>query len=178
MNPDDPQTPPPSYTPPPNYPPPPQGPPPAYGAPPQGVPNYAPPQGAPPNYAYAPPPVAPVAGSSGIPQGGAILIAYLLGWIGALVMLAIEKNNQFVRFNALQSFILSIGATVVFVGLGFFDFYLPFGVALAFGCVRSLIGLAYVVGIIVVAIQAANGKMIRLPVVAEQADRLMPTFLR
>lgn len=174
MNPNDPQMPPPSspppgYGPPPNYAPPPQSPPPGYGNPP----------GAPPNYAYIPPPAgAPVAGSSGIPQGGAILIAYLLGWIGALVMLAIEKNNQFVRFNALQSFILSIAAFVVFFGLSFFDAFLPDVLALAFGCVRGLVGLAYFVGIIVVAIQAANGKMIRLPIIAEQADKLMPTFLR
>jgi uncharacterized membrane protein len=38
----------------------------------------------------------------------AILIAYLFGWIGGLIIWLIEKENKFVKWNALQALILGI----------------------------------------------------------------------
>jgi uncharacterized membrane protein len=46
--------------------------------------------------------------STGMDPKVAVLLAYLFGWIGGLVFWLIEKENKFVKWNALQSLILGI----------------------------------------------------------------------
>jgi uncharacterized membrane protein len=41
------------------------------------------------------------------------LIAYAAGWVSGLVLLLLEKENQFVRFHALQSLVTFLGLTIV-----------------------------------------------------------------
>ena len=41
--------------------------------------------------------------NSGLPQNVAALLCYLLGWISGLAFILTEKENEFVRFHALQS---------------------------------------------------------------------------
>src|SRR5436190_543169 len=72
------------------------------GQPPHGQPPYGQPYGAPP-------------ATSGLTPTAAIWIAYLLHWVGSLVVLGMEKNNQNVRFHAMQSFIMSIFFLVAYI---------------------------------------------------------------
>lgn len=42
------------------------------------------------------------------------VFTYIFGWASGIVFLFIEKDNQYVRFHALQSIVFSLGATAVY----------------------------------------------------------------
>jgi hypothetical protein len=48
----------------------------------------------------------PAKASTGLEPNVAGLLCYLVGWITGLVFILIEKENQFVRFHAMQSIII------------------------------------------------------------------------
>jgi uncharacterized membrane protein len=76
-------------------------------------------------------PAAPAAaGTSGIEENVAGLLAYILGWITGLIFFLIDKR-PFVRFHAAQSIALSIAIFVVY-----------FALALGFGLLR-MIGIGF-----------------------------------
>src|SRR4030042_2583146 len=55
--------------------------------------------------------------STGMEPKIAVLIAYLFSFIGGLIIWLIEKENKFVKWNALQAMILGIvevGSVIVF----------------------------------------------------------------
>ena len=51
------------------------------------------------------------------------LLCYVLGWITGLIFLIIEKENQFVRFHAVQSIVVFGAYTVVAIILGIYTLY-------------------------------------------------------
>lgn len=57
--------------------------------------------------------------STGLTPNVAGALAYLLGPITGILLLVVEKENQFVRFHAMQSTVLSIAWIIVSVGLSF-----------------------------------------------------------
>ncbi len=58
--------------------------------------------------------------STGLTPNVAGALAYLLGPITGILFLVVEKENQFVRFHAMQSTVLSIAWIIVSFGLRFF----------------------------------------------------------
>ncbi len=141
-----------------------------YGQPPQQQYGQQPPQqqyGPPPGYQQ---PYGQPTSSSSLQPNIASLLAYLFGWIGGLVFLVIEKNNQEVRFNALQSLIISGSYTVLTIVLGI----LPRGI----GILSSLLSLVYLGYVIYMMISAYQGKHIKLPVAGDFAERNAMTFMR
>ncbi|MDP3011744.1 MAG: hypothetical protein Q8N27_03415, partial [Candidatus Hydromicrobium sp.] len=46
--------------------------------------------------------------STGMEPKIAVLLAYLFSWLGGLIIWLMEKENKFVKWNALQSLILGI----------------------------------------------------------------------
>jgi uncharacterized membrane protein len=90
------------------------------------------------------------------------LLCYLLGWITGLIFLIIENKNQFVRFHALQS-ILTFGAiTVVEIVL----VWIPGGWIIGY----IIWALAFVLWVVLM-YEAYQGKMFKLPVVGDIAER-------
>jgi uncharacterized membrane protein len=81
--------------------------------------------------------------STGMDPKVAVLLAYLFSWVGGLVFWLIEKENKFVKWNALQALILGIievGSLIIislllgmipFIGWFFFSWlgWLIFGIA-------------------------------------------------
>ncbi len=167
------------YPPQPGYPPPPQPsyqqPPPQAGYPPP-QPGYPPPGQ--PQYAYTPP---PTAAGSGMSPGLAVVLAYLIGIIGPIVVLAVEKQNKFVRFHALQALLSQAAIIALSIALSFVSFFvaaITHGLGfILFSCLYPLVYLGVGVYFLVVMIQAATGKTMRVPVIADYADRLLPTFM-
>jgi uncharacterized membrane protein len=47
-----------------------------------------------------------------LPQNTAAALTYVLGWLTGLVFILVEKNNQFVRFHAMQSLMFFAFLTV------------------------------------------------------------------
>ena len=101
------------------------------------------------------------AGGSGLEPNIAAFLAYLLGPIGGLVFLLIEKNNKFVKFAGAQSLVLGIAAIAVWIvlsilavftlGLGFFLY--------------PIFSILYLVLSIVLMVKAYQNKEWELPVI-------------
>lgn len=124
---------------------------------------------------------------SGLDENVAGALSYLLGLITGAVFLVVEKENDFVRFHAAQSIVLSVVVFGVYIVLSVLGALLPLlfigdafisgGViaallSLVFGLVGLVFSLAVFVLWILLMFRAYQGKQMRLPVVAGFADRL------
>jgi uncharacterized membrane protein len=93
----------------------------------------------------------------------ALCYAPFIGWIVAVLMLVVEKNSD-VKWNAMQSLLLSLVLFVV--GL-----ILPMTIILIF-----LVPIFWVVGLIlnlILALKAYQGNALKLPVLSGWADKLI-----
>jgi uncharacterized membrane protein len=91
-------------------------------------------------------------------------LAYVLGWITGVALLLIERDNQFVRFHALQSSIV-FGALCVlwFVGLS-----IPLlGWILSFIIIPPVSALIW----LWMLYQAYNGNRFKLPIAGDIAEQ-------
>ena len=96
--------------------------------------------------------------SIGLEANVAALLSYLIWPIGLIVVLT-ERENQRAKFHGAQGVLLALAVFVVNVALGFID--LPF--------VGNVVWLASVVVVVLVAIQAYQGKLEELPVIGPMA---------
>ena len=110
--------------------------------------------------------------SMGMQANVAAGLSYVLGWITGLVFFLGEKQNRFVRFNAMQSILLYAALTVVYILLE--------AIASAFlfsGLFTLFVLLTYVVGIggfvlwILLMVNAFQGKYFKLPVIGDYAEK-------
>lgn len=111
---------------------------------------------------------------TGLEPNVAALLAYLLGIIGGIVFILIEKDNKFVRFAAAQSIVLNI---VMFVVM----FAMPFvigAVAIATGGLGALLGLlmpllwlGFIVVWIMLMVKAYQDQEWELPVIGKIARK-------
>ena len=117
---------------------------------------------------------APKAGKTalGLEPNVAALLAYLFGWVGGLVFFLTEKENKFVRFAAMQSILLSVGAMVLYWVLGVVIAALAFatyGLGALLGLLMPLLGVGFLVVWIMLMVKAYNGEEWELPVVGKIA---------
>ena len=108
--------------------------------------------------------------STGMEPKIAVLLAYLFGWIGGLVIWLLEKENKFVKWNALQALILGIvevGGIIIFTAiLG----WIPF-IGFLFLALGWLIWSAgWILGIVAI-VMAFQGKTFRIPGIASLTDK-------
>jgi uncharacterized membrane protein len=109
--------------------------------------------------------------STGMDPKVANLIAYLFSWIGGLIIWLIEKENRWVKWNALQALMLGIvqvGSIIVisvilglipYIGWFFFS-WLGYVIA----------GAAWILAIVAI-IMGFQGKTFRIPGVAKLTDK-------
>ncbi|GHO44166.1 DUF4870 domain-containing protein [Ktedonospora formicarum] len=102
-------------------------------------------------------------------------LACVFGWVSGLVFFLIEKQNRFVRFFAMQSILLSGGFTVLSILLNIMTSFMPSSVAVLFSCLTGLISLAFFVGWLIQLINAFQGKMFKLPVIGDMAEKFVNT---
>ncbi|GAC1383813.1 MAG: hypothetical protein NVSMB33_11960 [Ktedonobacteraceae bacterium] len=111
------------------------------------------------------------ASSMGMAQNTAAGLSYVLGWVTGLIFFFMEKQNRFVRFHAMQSILFFGGASVLGIVLRIITgFDIPF-LSLVSLCVSGLISLATLAGWIVLMINGFQGKMFKLPVIGDYAER-------
>lgn len=101
----------------------------------------------------------------------AIILAYLVGWVGGLIVFLLEKQNKFIKWHALQGLILgvievlciiiisSILGLIPYIGWCFFSWL---GYVLAFA--------AWILGIVAI-VKGCNGKTFRIPGVSKLTDK-------
>lgn len=138
----------------------------------QQTPQY---QQAPPQYQQPGPypqqsAVQPMAAQSGLSDNAAGGLAYVT-IIPAIIFLIVApyNRNRFVRFHSWQSIMLAIAWFVVEVGLMVLG-RIP-GIGLVDLFLGPLIGLAFFVVWLIVMIQAFTGKMFKLPVLGDLAEK-------
>jgi uncharacterized membrane protein len=82
-------------------------------------------------------------------------------WIGGLVFFLAEKQNRFIRFHAIQSLILWLGFTVINIALNIVHL----------GILGGVLWILVLIGAVVGGINAYQGKMYKLPIIGDQAER-------
>jgi len=111
----------------------------------------------------AQPSVTPSEGDTGLSANTAGLLCYLAGWITGIIFLVIDKKRKFVRFHAWQS-IMTFGVlTVASLILS----PIPL-IGLVLGPIIWV--LSFVLWIILM-VQAGTGKMWKLPLVGDWAEK-------
>ncbi|HUY11398.1 MAG TPA: hypothetical protein VMV73_03960, partial [Candidatus Dormibacteraeota bacterium] len=106
----------------------------------------------------------------GLEQNVAAGLAYLLGPIGAIIMLVGGGTNAFVKWAAAQSLMLAVVYIVLRIVVGF-----AFGIFHFFALILlpfvMLLGLLVFAAWLWTSISAFQGKEVRLPVVADLTTR-------
>ena len=97
--------------------------------------------------------------SMGIDQNLAGLLCYAGWWITGIVFLIMEKENQFVRFHAVQSIITFGAFTILNVILG----RIPF--------LGWLLWVAATILWIVLMLKAYQGQQYKLPIIGDIAEK-------
>lgn len=91
------------------------------------------------------------------------LLCYVFGWVSGLVIILVEKDDDWVRFHAMQSIITFGALTVITIILGSVLFFLAFLI--------PLINLLGIVLWIVLMVKAFQGEKFMLPVIGELAEQ-------
>jgi uncharacterized membrane protein len=102
--------------------------------------------------------------SIGLDENVAGALAYALGWITGVALLLIERENQFVRFHALQSAIVFGGLCLLwFVGVSI----PPLGWAISFFIIPPLSAFIW----LLMLFKAYKGERFKLPYVGDIAEQ-------
>ena len=97
------------------------------------------------------------------------LLCYVLGWITGLVFILIEKENDFIRFHAMQSIVVFGAFTVIQIVLSIFGL-IPY-IWILFYIVSILLGIAAFVLWIFLMIKAYQGERYKLPIAGDFAEK-------
>ena len=103
--------------------------------------------------------------TSSIQENVAGLLCYLLWWVTGLIFYLVD-TRKFVRFHAMQSILTFVAITIIFIILSILLIIPVLGLLL-----YLLAGLATFILWIFLMIQAYQGKMYKLPVIGDYADK-------
>lgn len=97
--------------------------------------------------------------SLGLTENLEALCAYALVFVSGFILLIIEKENKFVRFHAMQSFITFLLLAAINVIAGF--------IPLLGGMITSIVGLITLVLWILLMFKAYKGESFKVPVIGD-----------
>lgn len=115
-------------------------------------------------------PVATAAPAQGMSDNVAGMLAYFT-FIPAIIFLVMEpyNRNRFIRFHSFQSLFFAVAWTVLWIGLSIF-LHIPFLGWVSF-LIWPLVWLAGFIIWIVLVLKANQGKMYKLPVIGDMAEK-------
>ena len=118
----------------------------------------------------------PAETSTGLQPNIAGLLCYVALWVTGIIFLVIEKKSTFVKFHAWQSIMtfgiltaVQIIVSPVFAGIAVATFS-P-GLLVASGVLSTIVWILTFVLWIILLIQAGSGKMWKVPLVGDWAER-------
>ena len=94
-------------------------------------------------------------------------VAYLGWWVTGVILLLVEKKNQFVRFHAMQSIMLFGSFTLLYIVLGIVPI-LGWLIALI---LSPIIGIAAFVLWVILMWKAYSGEKYKLPYFGDSAEK-------
>lgn len=103
-------------------------------------------------------------------------VAYILTWVtGLVVFFLAKKEDKWTRWHAIQAIGLGIAATIVSIVLSMFTSAMfwggGFGTGMGFAMLSNLWWLLVLILVIILAVKAYQGGAVRLPLVADFADK-------
>ena len=112
----------------------------------------------------------------GIDPNLAGLLSYLVSIICPILFIAMEKENKYIRFHAMQALFLQVGMFIVWIVLTILSVFLgslgPLGVL---SCLliplEFVIFIGYLVVAIMMMIKAYQGEYYKLPVIGDMAEK-------
>lgn len=109
--------------------------------------------------------------SLGLDENIAGALCYVAWWVTGLIFLLLEKESQYVKFHAMQSFITFFGATILLIilnalSIGFWLFLFFF-----WWIIYWIISLLLIVLWIVLLIKAYQGEKFKLPIIGDYAEQ-------
>jgi uncharacterized membrane protein len=108
--------------------------------------------------------------STGLEPNLAGALSYLCGWVTGLVFYLMEKENNFVRFHAMQSIIVSASFTVLFIACAILS-NIPVIGWLFWIVGYPIVGLASFISWILLMVKAYQGERFHFPVVGDLAEK-------
>lgn len=125
--------------------------------------------------------------STGLQPNLAGLLCYVLGWITGLVFFFLEKENNFIKFHAMQSIVVFGGITVLYIVISIIQgiFVAIFGgiaggvagggisliISGIFGIITLLISIVSLVLWILLMIKAYQNETYKLPIAGNIAEK-------
>jgi len=101
--------------------------------------------------------------STGLQPNVEGLLCYVLGWVTGIIFLILEKENQFVRFHAIQSIVVFGAITVVDIILSL--------IPIIGWIIAWIIGIVAFVLWIVLMVKAYRGQRYKVPWAGDIAER-------
>jgi uncharacterized membrane protein len=99
----------------------------------------------------------------GLDRNVSALLAYSLGWVSGLAVILIEKEDDFVRFHAMQSIVTFGALSILSVSFGM--------TFMLMGFLGSMIHFAAIALWILLMIKAYQEEKFMLPVIGEIAEK-------
>jgi uncharacterized membrane protein len=106
---------------------------------------------------------------TGLEPNIAALLSYVLGWITGIIFFLIEKENDYVRFHAMQSIVVFGAFTVIQIALSILGL-IPY-VWILFNIISGLLGLAAFVLWIFLMVKSYQGDRYHLPYAGDFAEK-------
>jgi uncharacterized membrane protein len=100
--------------------------------------------------------------SGGMRASRAGWLSYLGGWVTGLIFLLLKRENRFVRFHAMQSFIFFGAMSIVTTVFS----HIPF-----LGSIAAELGFVSFICWIVLIVKAARGRYYKLPIIGDYAEK-------
>jgi len=100
---------------------------------------------------------------TGLAENVAGVLCYVLGWVSGIVFLILEPENKTVRFHAFQSIIVFAALNVIAI---IFSFIPIIGAIIGW-----LVPVVAFILWIVLMVTAAQGKMYKVPVAGDMAEK-------
>jgi uncharacterized membrane protein len=104
--------------------------------------------------------------TTGLEPNIAGLLCYLGAWVTGIIFLVLEKENKTVRFHAVQSIVIFGAYTILQIIIGILNIFVPF-----IWILSTIVYIALVATWIYLMVMTYQGKMIRIPVAADFADK-------
>jgi len=109
--------------------------------------------------------------STGMDPKVAVLLSYLFSWLGGLIFFLMEKENKFVKWNALQALILGIIEVACIVVVSIMLGLIPYIGWFFFSWLGYVLaGACWILAIIAI-IMGFSGKSFRIPLISKLADK-------
>jgi uncharacterized membrane protein len=118
---------------------------------------------------------APAATSTGVDPRLAAMLCYAAWWVTGLLFLFLERDHRGVRFHAAQSLVLFGGLSLLMACIGAASALSLFLAPAFFQTILSLNSLIWLGAVIlwsVLMVQTIRGETVRVPIIADVADRL------